>query len=184
MTAPRLEILQRHLRRASAPTREALRQLQEAAQGPAASLLDMVRRHFCDPGFRVVDARRSLGASTWDLTVCRVELGLSPRALVRECRMETASRLLRDTSLGVSEVTTLVGYETQSTLIRLCRDWCGLTPASYRKRLRRLRGALEALDENVVAWWYWERCRRGELPMGDVRRLFEFLLDLYGRETT
>ena len=97
--------------------------------------------------------------------------------------METAMRLLRDTSLPAAEVASLVGYDALRPFEKLCHRWCGLSPGRFRKYLRRVKTPLSQLPEDVFTWHFWERCRRGELSTEEARLVIGYLKHLYGLES-
>jgi AraC-like DNA-binding protein len=85
------------------------------------------------------------------LTVTRVArcLGLSSRTLQRrlrdekttfaavlaQLRQEMAQPLLRDGHLGVSEVAFVLGYEDVTSFQRAFRQWFGVSPREFRRRV-------------------------------------------------
>lgn len=172
------------LRRAVLPTLEALR---TAATGiPSRLLVDAlaaIGENFHRPGFYVDDLRRRLGANRWFPHIFQRQFGLSPWLFIQECRMEAATRLLRDTALPVDEISFLIGYLSPCSFHRLCVRWCGLTPGRFRAGLRRVRRPLLALSEEVITWTYWRRCENGELERGEAHRLIEYLESIAVEDT-
>ena len=100
-------------------------------------------------------AKKVAARMTRDLTVHHTieqlaqEAGLSPTALkkcfrgvygssiyayLREYRLQTAQRLLAETSLPVAEIARQVGYENPNKFSSAFRATAGLTPTEYRKR--------------------------------------------------
>ena len=173
--------IEEHLRRAARPTLDALHEMEDGRSRLLRSALAEIREHFWEPGYQVLDLKRSLGASNWLLSIFRIEIGLTPWRLIQECRMETAWRLLRDTSLPVEEIAFLVGYVAAPPFQRLCKRWCGLYPARLRSQARRVRVHFASLPEETVTWYFWERFRRSQLADDEVRRLLEYFETIYGR---
>ena len=60
--------------------------------------------------------------------------GLPLAAHVRALRVEAARRLLRGSTLTLSDVATAAGFADQSHLTRVFKRATGLTPAGYRRR--------------------------------------------------
>ncbi|OLV16711.1 AraC family transcriptional regulator [Deinococcus marmoris] len=63
----------------------------------------------------------------------RQVFGLTPKQLVMKVRLEAASRLLRQTSMTVTEVAHRCGYADHSAFTRVFRSAVGLTPTQYRR---------------------------------------------------
>jgi AraC-like DNA-binding protein len=64
------------------------------------------------------------------------EAGTSWQAVHDAVRQEMAEELLRDASMNLAQVAYLLGYREQSSFIRACRDWFGMTPARKRAQLQ------------------------------------------------
>lgn len=54
-------------------------------------------------------------------------------AFVRQIKMQHAADLLKSTRYTIAEITDMVGYENQETLIRVFKKTYGMTPSEYRK---------------------------------------------------
>jgi AraC-like DNA-binding protein len=127
-------------------------------------VLDRLRRDVFEPGYTVARLRKTLRQrSTWFITAFGRVLGLTPWSLTRECRLETAARLLRDTSLRVLDVTLLVGYDSESAFSDRFRGWCGLRPKQYRRHARAMRARLAAPPEETFSWERWQSLCDGDL---------------------
>jgi len=87
---------------------------------------------------RTVDGiARRVGLSPYQLNRrLRNLLGITARQLLVKSRIDTASRLLRTTSLAISDVAQQSGYCDQSAFTRQFRRSTGLTPKEYRQRHR------------------------------------------------
>ncbi len=53
--------------------------------------------------------------------------------VVENVRMETATRLPRDTRASLSEIAADLGYSTQGNFTRSFRRWAGVTPTEFRR---------------------------------------------------
>jgi AraC-like DNA-binding protein len=167
------------VRRAAQPTVDALAAMEEGQEPAVRVLLADIRERFREPGYNVDDLRLELGKSNRHFYEgFRAAIGLAPWALVQDCRMDLASRLLSTTSLPIAEVAFHAGYYSVPAFQRLCRSWCGLLPGRLRLRLRELRPLLSRLPD-ALTWHFQMRCRRSELETGEVRRLVEVLEELY-----
>ncbi|MBV8720007.1 MAG: helix-turn-helix transcriptional regulator [Chloroflexi bacterium] len=61
-------------------------------------------------------------------------INLSPHAYVTQLRIEHGRRLLRDSSLSISEVALAVGFSSRSHFTAEFRRRVGITPNVYRRR--------------------------------------------------
>lgn len=59
--------------------------------------------------------------------------GLSPIQYLNERRLETACRLLRETDYSVSDISSTVGFSSQSYFTQIFRKKYGTTPIKYRQ---------------------------------------------------
>ncbi len=90
-----------------------------------------------------------------------------------------AARRRRDTSASVPDVCLLRGCTSVSRARRVFRRWGGLRPGDYRAHARRVRPRAGRLLDDAMTWVYRDRARRGELTTAEVRRLIEYLEELY-----
>ena len=61
-------------------------------------------------------------------------LEVPPLQYLREHRMRLASQLLRDSSLGLKEISSRVGYDSVSAFSMAFKRFSGLAPGDYRRR--------------------------------------------------
>ena len=59
--------------------------------------------------------------------------GLSPKAYLNACRMDSARHLLRSTELSVTEIALAVGYTELQAFLRFFKEQSGQTPTQYRR---------------------------------------------------
>ena len=131
-----------------------------------------------------------------DLSLERLsnELGIADRAVwsafgdaveepawtyVREARLETAARLLLQTSLSVEKIGLWVGYESVTTFRKLLREHLGSLPSQYQRRARRLLKRAGPPPRDFDSPEYWERAVAGELGDEEARELDDYLDGLY-----
>lgn len=172
--------VEEHVARACRPILEALVEMACGHDRRMRAALAEIRRNYREPGYRIEDLKRTVGASNWFGTEFRRAFGISLWRLVQECRMETATRLFPDTALPVTEVAFHVGYFAVPPFQRLCRRWCGLSPAGLRAALRRVEEPMRRLPEDVLSWRFWERFRACELTPEEVLPVIRYLEDCYG----
>ncbi len=75
----------------------------------------------------------NMSRSSFSATFTQV-LEVPPLQYLREHRMRTASRLLRDSSLGLKEVASRVGYDSVSAFSMAFKRFSGQSPGEYRRR--------------------------------------------------
>lgn len=61
-------------------------------------------------------------------------VGISPGRYLRDCRMNMAKKLLRDTSLPIKDVAEKVGYPDHVHFSKSFKSVTGITPAMYREQ--------------------------------------------------
>jgi AraC-like DNA-binding protein len=96
--------------------------------------IELVRSQSADfPG--VADIARRVGLSAYQLNSrIKTLLGITTRQLLTKTRIDTASRLLRTTTLAIGDIAQQSGYFDQSAFTRQFRQSTGLTPRQYRRR--------------------------------------------------
>ncbi|MGI5893561.1 MAG: AraC family transcriptional regulator [Candidatus Merdivicinus sp.] len=63
----------------------------------------------------------------------KMETGSTFKELLQQKRLHQAARLIRETTLPVTDIITAVGYDNSSFFYRVFRDEFGVTPREYRK---------------------------------------------------
>ena len=69
-------------------------------------------------------------------------VGLPPLQYLTEIRMAKSRRLLRENDVDISEIATLVGYESPSSFSNVFKRWHGQSPIEYRRGSKRERHAV------------------------------------------
>jgi AraC-like DNA-binding protein len=102
-----------------------------------ARLASRIRADLVDPpGVELLAGE--LGWSPYQLNRrLKRHLGITVRQLLVKTRIDTASALLRETSLPIGEIAQRSGYFDQSAFTRQFRKSTGLTPRQYRHRHRK-----------------------------------------------
>ena len=88
-------------------------------------------------GYPTIDrTAHSLGLSPRTLQRRLRDAGISYREVVQTCRFKQACRLLADSTLGVSQIATALGYADPSSFSRFFLRRSGTSPRAYRARAR------------------------------------------------
>lgn len=96
-------------------------------------LQTIVETNLADDGFSVQGLASELAM---DRTVLfrrmQVLIGLSPSAYIRQVRMETAARLLRESSESIDEIALQTGFASTKYFTRIFKETFGVLPRQYR----------------------------------------------------
>lgn len=103
------------------------------AAGTALPILQYLEHHYADCALGEVAERFSLNP-TYLSGLLKEKVGLSYRELVQHLRLSAAERLLRTTSLPVSEIARQVGYDNVTFFYRIFERRRGCSPGEYRDR--------------------------------------------------
>lgn len=169
--------------RAAAKTHERLRADAARASHRIRPLVEHVERNLFEPDLDFQRMREALSIRDNNRsTLFRRELGLTPAAYVRDCRLELACRLLRDTALGVAWVAELVGYGGPQVFTPAFKRYAGMTPTAYRRQERRAAAAaVPALSAPLPdsSPSGWRRFVLGEATVEDATFLLRNALERY-----
>jgi AraC-like DNA-binding protein len=84
----------------------------------------------------VADLARSVNMSRWHFChLFKAEMSQSPSHYMRTLKMQEAQRMLLETFLSVKEIRATLGNIDRSHFTREFRNYCGLTPTEFRRRL-------------------------------------------------
>jgi transcriptional regulator GlxA family with amidase domain len=84
----------------------------------------------------VADLARSVNMSRWHFChLFKTEMSQSPSHYMRTLKMREAQRMLSETFLSVKEIRAMLGNIDRSHFSREFRNYCGLTPTEFRRRL-------------------------------------------------
>ena len=111
----------------------------------------------------------------------RDEIGQPAWSYLRDGRLETAARLLLETSISVAEIGRLVGYASVTTFRGRLRSFLGMSASAYRRRAPRILERGGEPPDGAQTEQYWERMLAGELSDGEARALERYLARLAGR---
>ena len=161
--------------------KETYRRIDEVLAGAPPEIRPLVRHireHVFTEGFRASKLKRALGASNNLTRVFRAEVGQTATDYIGGARVETAARLLRDTSLSIETISLLVGYPDTPGLRNAFKRWLGMRPTEFRDKIRLLPQTERPKDE-LLSIRYWKKLDRGELDpevtLTWLRRAYHFL---------
>lgn len=93
-----------------------------------------IQENYCDPELTLEVVANHLQISSVYLSrMVKQELGITFVSLVVDLRMKKAMYLLKSTTLTVSEIAEMVGYDTQHYFSTTFKKMLGVTPNQYRK---------------------------------------------------
>ncbi len=103
-----------------------------------ADALKYMQEHYARPlQMQELAARAGMSTDSFERLVRRV-CYVSPKQFLLRVRLEAAVRLLRETSRSITEVAHECGYTDHSAFSRKFREVSGVTPLTYRQRVRAL----------------------------------------------
>lgn len=171
------------LEAAAEPTREALSRFKDEAPGEIGPMVVQLRSEFTTPGYTLEEMKEVLGASSVDVAKFTRVMGTSPWQYVLEARMETAARLLRDTSLSIPTIASLFGYMEPGPFRRIFLRWSGrLTPHEFRARVRDVVTRVGPMPEQLIHWRFLERVWSRDAEEEEALELMRYMERVYGFE--
>ena len=94
--------------------------------------VEIIRQHLADPDFGVDELANEMIVSRWQLRRRLVEeAGMTPNALIRQTRLEEASKLLLTRAGNVSEVAYAVGFQSLSHFSRSFKNQFNMSPSEF-----------------------------------------------------
>ncbi len=100
----------------------------------AAAVADLEAAFAGDVRISAIARRRRLSVDAFERLAKEV-FGVSPRDLLVRRRIETATRLLQDTSDGIADIAVACGYADHSAFSRQFEATVGVTPSQHRAGL-------------------------------------------------
>ncbi len=113
---------------------------EETERSPSAIIADSVANYVSENvrnGITVGDVQSKFGYEhSYLYKIFKKEKGLSIQQFLIKCRMQEARSLLMSTSMAVSDIALLLGYESYSAFVRLFKEYAGSSPAKFRSSYR------------------------------------------------
>ncbi len=133
MTKPDVQARIRARDRAAAEVLARIRRDKGLATGRIAQMLGYIETHLFAPEANVATMRRACGITDNAMAIrFHQEMQESPKHYITARRMETASRLLRETNLKVWQIGEVVGYSTIGVFSKAFFRWSGQRPQAFR----------------------------------------------------
>jgi len=99
--------------------------------------MTVIERSYGDYRLSVDGLSQRVFVSRRQLQRAFTEAGTSVQERLHAVRMQHAGKLLRETSLPVSEITRMVGYRHSAQFAKAFRRYYGLAPTQWRKKALR-----------------------------------------------
>ncbi len=129
----------RLLERAATASIERIRQDREKAPDKIRTLFPYIEEHLFREYLDVNRMRRDCGKRDHSIsTFFCAATGQTPHAYITTRRIETSAALLRDTTLKGWMISGLVGFSSHPALTRNFRDWCGMSPRTFRSGVKKI----------------------------------------------
>lgn len=97
--------------------------------------MEVVKNHIADPDFGIDEICREIGLSRANFyRKVKVITNLSPVEMIRNIRLETAARLLKESSLSISEIAFKVGFNNHSYFTSCFKTLYGISPTEYQEK--------------------------------------------------
>jgi AraC family transcriptional regulator len=95
-------------------------------------VIDYIEAHLGDE-LGLADLAQLAGMSTHHFAHCfKASVGMPPHRYVRQCRLDTAARLLTSSSLPIADIALSLGFPSQSHFTQAFRQHTGMTPGAAR----------------------------------------------------
>jgi len=145
-------------------------------------LLVHIRGHLFTEGYGVGELKRAFGEAGEGLTEeFRIVVGEAPSKYISGARLETASRLLRDTRLAIGTISLLVGYARTGPFSTAFKRWYGMSPKEFREQSRQVEEEERWPEDDLLSSRLFRDLERGDAD-GDAaqaRRLSSWFRKLY-----
>ena len=97
-----------------------------------------IKNHTNGP-LSVDDVARQISRSrSYLMRQFKAETGMQVNAYIAQCKLEEACDMLTYSSIGLSEISTYLGYSSQSYFQNVFKKAFGITPMQYRKQNRKI----------------------------------------------
>lgn len=166
------------LRSTAQPALERIQRDRERVSPRLRPMLEHIGRHLFDPELNINRLKQACGIRDNSIAILfHSQIGQSPKAYLSQRRLETASRLLRDTEMRVWRIAEMVGYSSLGVFSKAFNRWAKQRPNAFRKQARQLAQGLPNSLLSTVE--FMDRALSGALTDREADRLLQRLLELY-----
>jgi AraC-like DNA-binding protein len=164
--------VERLLEAAVEPSLSRIRQdrVARASSARVKRLLTYLEDHLLDPELTIGALKLACGIRDNSISsVFGSELGDPPQLYLKNRRMETAARLLRDTDLKIWQIAEMICFANPASFSTAFREWSGRSPKDYREHARS--AAAPPLDDDLLNAQVLRRALDGEAEPDQLRRM-------------
>ncbi len=170
------------LRSAMQPSLERIRRDRDRVSSRLRPLLEYIEQHLFDRRLNVQHLKQACGIRDNSIAILfHSQVGHSPKSYISERRLETASRLLRDTDIRVWRISEMVGYSGLGVFSKAFNRWAKQRPNAFRRQARDL--ACSQPPGPLPNDELMDRALAGSLSHQEASRLLQRLLEIYPRLT-
>ncbi|MCP4658682.1 MAG: helix-turn-helix domain-containing protein [bacterium] len=164
---------------AARETLQSIKKDRESAPVVLQPVLARIEESIFSPGFDVHQLKQACGIRPQTIELFRSELGCLPAEYIRDRRLRTAAKLLRETSVRAWRIAEFVGYSGIKAFGVAFRRWAGRSARSYRRAWRTdgAMGLVPAGESDTVQ--FWRRAATGTLEPEEAAGLIERLREKY-----
>lgn len=166
------------LQRAAHPTLERIQRDRRRVSPRLRPMLEHIERYLFDPQLNVNRLKQACSIRDNSIAIhFHSQIGQSPKAYLSQRRLETASRLLRDSDLRVWRIAEMVGYSSLGVFSKAFNRWAKHRPMAFRRQARELVQDPPVRLLSTVE--FMDRALSGALTDREARHLVDRLLELY-----
>jgi len=166
---------------AARATSERIKKDRQRAPALLQPILASIEENIFSPDFDLHDLKQACETEPRLIELCRSELGCLPSEYLRDRRLRTAAKLLRETDVKTWRIAEFVGYSGAQAFGAAFRRWAGQGARSYRKNWQTdgARGLVPPGESDTVQ--FWRRAAAGMLEPEEAAGLMERLREEYPR---
>ncbi len=164
---------------AARETQQSIKKDRESAPALLQPVLACIEERLFSQRFDVHQLKQACDIPTPALELFRSELGCLPAEYIRDRRLRTAAKLLRETDIRAWRIAEFVGYSGIKAFGVAFRRWAGRSARSYRSAWRTdgARSLVPPGESDTVQ--FWRRAAMGTLEPEEAAGLIERLREKY-----
>ena len=107
---------------------------EKSRHGIADEVYDYIRMHYADPDLNITRLGEFFHFSPFYLSrVFKNDTGITVTDAIARERMQRADQLLRESDMGITQISVMVGYQEYSTFARAFKQYSGVAPSRVRQ---------------------------------------------------